>query len=89
MGKKGIVILVVLVLVGGFAAWFFLEGRFMVEGGRAPWAVINEEPEVLKEALKAGVDAEELSSAADPSWCQASSFGGPPRGARRVVWGAR
>jgi hypothetical protein len=63
MGKKGIIILVVLLLLGGGVVWFVLEGRYAVEGGRAPWAVINDRPDVLQEALAAGVDAEQLRTA--------------------------
>ncbi|MBN2495385.1 MAG: ankyrin repeat domain-containing protein [Deltaproteobacteria bacterium] len=63
MSKKWIGVLIALVLVGAFAAWFVLHGRYVVEGGRAPWAVINERPDVLKEALAAGIDKEEMDEA--------------------------
>jgi len=60
--KKAVIGGVVLV-IGGLVAFFVLEGRFMLEGGRAPWAVINDDMDVLREALKTGVSAEEKQDA--------------------------
>ncbi len=46
-----------------FAAWMFFHGRYFVEGGRAPWAVINDRSDVLAEALQRGVSDAERASA--------------------------
>lgn len=46
-----------------FSAWMYFHGRYFLEGGRAPWAVINDRADVLEEALKKGVDDEEKSAA--------------------------
>jgi hypothetical protein len=49
------VIIAVGVLAPLVAVWIFW-GRFAVEGGRAKWAVINDRPDVLAEALKEKLD---------------------------------
>ncbi|PZR16739.1 MAG: hypothetical protein DI536_06185 [Archangium gephyra] len=46
-----------------FSAWMYFHGRYFVEDGRAPWAVINDRSDVLAEALKNGVDGEQKRSA--------------------------
>ncbi len=56
---KGAIATVSLLVVAGLVVFFVLEGRFMLEGGRAPWAVINNDVAVLKEALQKGVSDEE------------------------------
>jgi hypothetical protein len=58
--KKLIVILVVL---GGLTAFFVLEGRYLVEGGRAQWAVINHRNDFLKETLAKGASKEDIQKA--------------------------
>jgi hypothetical protein len=51
------------VTVGGLTAWWLLQGRYLVEGGKAPWAVINQRHDVLEEVLASGVSAEEKDDA--------------------------
>jgi hypothetical protein len=63
MRKALIASLVSVLVMGGLVVFFFLEGRYLVEGGRAPWAVINDEPAVLDEALAAGIDQAEKDAA--------------------------
>ena len=60
--KKGAAIAGV-VLIAGLVVFFVLEGRFMLEGGRAPWAVINDDMGVLEQTLEEGVSQEELQKA--------------------------
>ncbi|MCP4501294.1 MAG: hypothetical protein GY822_15145 [Deltaproteobacteria bacterium] len=55
--------MMLLVVVGGLADFFVLEGRFMVEGGRAPWAVINDDMELLSAQIQKGIPKEELEAA--------------------------
>jgi hypothetical protein len=50
-------------VTGALAAGWMLEGRYLVEGGRAPWAVINARHDVLAQALSAGVSDEEKQDA--------------------------
>jgi hypothetical protein len=50
------------VLVGGVLSWIFW-GRYAVEGGKAPWAVINDRNDVLKAALASGVSQEQKEEA--------------------------
>ncbi|MEM6990394.1 MAG: hypothetical protein AAF721_07855 [Myxococcota bacterium] len=52
-----------IVVIGALAAFWVLYLRFAVEGGRAPWAVINGEHEVLAEEIRNGAPAEELKDA--------------------------
>lgn len=54
-------------IAGGVVAllvvvWIFY-GRFAVEGGKAPWAIINDRLDVLKAALASGVSASEKQEA--------------------------
>lgn len=46
-------------LSGALVTGWLLEGRYLVEGGRAPWAVINERHDVLAQALAAGASDDE------------------------------
>lgn len=57
---KGAIALAVAGVATG--AWL-LEGRYLVEGGRAPWAVINGRDDVLAEALASGIGESEKNEA--------------------------
>ncbi len=65
-------IIAVGILAPLIVVWIFY-GRFAVEGGKAPWAVINDRPEVLKQAI-ASAGAEEkrdaLSQAVSRGHCE-------------------
>lgn len=61
--KKLPLIVAGLVVVGGAAVWFAIEGRFAVEGGRVLWAVKNDDTQMLRQGLAAGVEKEKLDEA--------------------------
>src|SRR5688572_10824606 len=58
-------VVVAVLLLGVAAVVWVAWGRFAVEGGRAPWAVINRRPDVLEAALAAGVSDGEKQRALD------------------------
>ncbi|MCA9671119.1 MAG: ankyrin repeat domain-containing protein [Myxococcales bacterium] len=58
MKKK--ILIVLGVLLAGAVVWFIFHGRYWVEGGHAPWAVINKRPDVLRQAIADGASKKSL-----------------------------
>lgn len=87
--KWGIPGVVVLLLAGG--VFFVVEGRYLVEGGHAPWAVINGDMDHLKATLAKRPRLDEIQKAfgqavgrgvveAVPLLVAAGASGNPPEG---------
>jgi hypothetical protein len=89
MKKLIIAVAILAPLVG---VWIFY-GRFAVEGGKAPWAIINERSDVLKEAVKTASQKEKddaLSRAASKERIADMRVllkaGANPEGDRQPAW---
>ena len=61
--KKWLIISASLAVVAALVAFWLLEGRFLVEGGRVAWAAVNRRHDVLEKALAANPSPAELRKA--------------------------